>query len=272
MAGPAAGGLIVWLAGPAVAYVAAAACFIGALILILFLPDARPERQLDTSGKPKHSAGLADLVAGIRFVFRSKLILAALTLDLFAVLFGGATFLLPVFAKDILGVGAFGFGCLRAAPSLGAVTMAMIQAHRPPIQKAGRALLLTVAGFSVATIVFGLSRNYALSFVMLVLTGAFDNISVVIRHSLVPLATPDNMRGRVLAVNQIFVGSSNELGGLESGLTATWIGPVLSVVGGGIASIGVVLAVALGFPEVRQLKSLEDVKPIDPDGPAEAQS
>ncbi|HEX8324968.1 MAG TPA: MFS transporter [Tepidisphaeraceae bacterium] len=269
MGGPAIGGLIVWLGGPGVAYAVASVFFVVAFVLILMLPEATPvppstavPTSTDGPGRPK-PAGLADLMAGIRFVFRSKLILAALTLDLFAVLFGGATFLLPIFAKDILNVGAFGFGCLRAAPAVGAVTMALVQAHLPPFKNAGRMLLWTVAGFGAATIVFGLSRNYALSFCMLVLTGAFDNISVVIRHSLVPLATPDAMRGRVLAVNQIFVGSSNELGGLESGWTAYHFGPVASVVGGGIASILVVIGVAAKFPEVRRLKSLHDVKPIE---------
>lgn len=262
MGGPAIGGLIVWLAGPAVAYVAAAVCFAVALILVLQLPDTRPEPALKPDGTPRpKAAGFSDLLAGIRFVFRSKLILAVLTLDLFAVLFGGATFLMPIFAKEILLVGPLGFGFLRAAPAMGAVTMALVQAHMKPWKNAGRTLLWTVAGFGLVTIVFGLSRNYALSFCMLVLTGAFDNISVVIRHSLVPLLTPDHMRGRVLAVNQIFVGSSNELGGLESGVTAQAFGPVASVVGGGIASILVVLGVAAGFPEVRKLKSLHDVKP-----------
>ena len=265
MGGPALGGMIIWLAGPATAYAVAAACFVTAFGLILLLPDTRVEPARFADGSPRPAAGLADLAAGIRFVFNSRLILAALSLDLFAVLFGGATFLLPVFARDVLHVGAFGFGCLRAAPSIGAVTMAMVQAHRPPFKRAGRALLFAVAGFGLATVVFGLSRNYALSFVMLIFTGVFDNVSVVIRHSLVPLLTPDSMRGRVLAVNQIFVGSSNELGGLESGLTADWFGVVGSVVGGGIASIAVVLAVAAGFSEVRKLGSIEDVRPITDD-------
>ena len=254
MTGPALGGMIVWLASPAVAYAVAAVAFVISFVLILFLPDSIAERRGNT-------AGFSDLVAGIRFVFRTKLLLAALTLDLFAVLFGGATFLLPLFAADILHVGAFGFGCLRAAPSIGAVSMALAQAHLPPFKRAGRTLLIAVTGFGMATIVFGLSKSYTLSFCMLILTGMTDNISVVIRHSLAPLLTPDRMRGRVMAVNQIFVGSSNELGGLESGLTAYWLGPVQSVVYGGIASILVVIAIALRYPQVRKLTSLHDVEP-----------
>lgn len=257
MLGPAIGGLIIWLSGAAAAYGVATGMFIVSVLLVLMLPDILPERK-------HNAAGVKELLAGLRFVFNTKLLLAAMTLDLFAVLFGGATFLLPVFASDVLHVGAFGFGWLRAAPSIGAVCMAMIVAHRPPLKNAGWALLLTVAGFGAATLVFGLSRNYALSFAMLLFTGVFDNISVYVRHSLVPLITPDHMRGRVSAVNQIFVGSSNELGGLESGLTAWAFGSAAaSVVLGGIMSILVVAAVAVGFPQVRKLKSLHDVKPAD---------
>jgi MFS family permease len=188
---------------------------------------------------------------------------------MFAVLLGGAVYLLPVFASDILHVGATGFGWLRAAPSVGAVTMAMFLAHRPPMRRAGRALLLAVAGFGAATIVFGLSRNFWLSFVMLILAGAFDNISVVVRHTLVQLLTPDAMRGRVSAVNQVFIGSSNELGGMESGLTAAWWGPVASVVVGGIGTIVTVLAVALFARDLRQLGRLDELSPDTPE-PARA--
>ena len=258
MGGPAIGGLILWKFGAATAYGAAAACFVTSFLLILTLPytHIRHERT-----EEDHAAGLADLLAGIRFVFGNKLILAALTLDLFAVLFGGATFVLPVIAKDVLHVDRLGFGFLRAAPAIGAVTMALIQARMRPYQRAGPVLLWAVAGFGLATIVLGLSTSYTLTFAMLLLTGVFDNVSVVIRHSLVPLATPDKMRGRVLAVNQIFVGSSNELGGLESGLTTKAFGVVASVVAGGIASVAVVVAVAMGFPSVRKLKRLDDVRP-----------
>ncbi len=276
MVGPAIGGLIVWLGathGPTFAYATAAAAWAAAFVLIARLPDrsAHLQRAVDEASAAdadatitrRKAAGFADLVEGLRFVFRTKLLLAALTLDLFAVLFGGAVFLLPIFAKDILHVGAFGFGCLRAAGAIGAVSMALVQAHMPPFKRAGPVLLIAVTGFGLATIVFGLSESYLLSFLMLMAIGALDNISVVIRHSLVPLLTPDRMRGRVLAVNQIFVGSSNELGGLESGLTAKWFGAVASVVVGGILSIVVVFTVAIGFPQVRKLNRLNDVKPAE---------
>src|SRR5262249_23197239 len=151
---------------------------------------------------------LKSLLAGVRFVWNTPLILATITLDLFAVLLGGATALLPIYADEILGIGAFGLGWLRAGPALGALVMAVAMAHRPPLRKAGRALLWSVAGFGVATVVFGLSTNPVLSFLMLALTGALDNVSIVVRGTLVQLLTPDAMRGRVSAVNTIFVVSS----------------------------------------------------------------
>src|SRR5205823_2578001 len=175
------------------------------------------------------------------------------------VLFGGATALLPVYARDILEIGPGGLGWLRAAPSIGALGMAIVLAHRPPLQHAGRALLLSVAGFGVAMVGFGLSRDPALSFVLLAVTGALDNVSIVIRGTLVQSLTPDEMRGRVSAVNTIFIVSSNELGEFESGMTTElfgrlgWNGPVMSVVVGGIGTILVVLWVATKWPEVRRL-------------------
>ncbi|HEX3355747.1 MAG TPA: MFS transporter, partial [Tepidisphaeraceae bacterium] len=202
--------------------------------------------------------GFKTLVAGVRFVFNHKLLLPAMTLDLFAVLFGGASFLLPFFATDQLHVGSFGFGLLRAAPSIGAVGMALVIAHLPPMKRAGRSLLLAVVGFGLATIVFGFSRNFWLSMFMLFLTGAFDNVSVVVRHTLVQLQTPDAMRGRVSAVNQVFIGSSNELGGLESGVTAAIFGLVGSVVFGGIGTILVVGLVMLVWPQLGRFGSLQD--------------
>jgi MFS family permease len=253
--GPAVGGFIC-ARNIALAYALASAAMFTCGVLIFMLPEPPPR---DPSTKPR--GGWHDLVIGVRFVWRSKLMLGALTLDLFAVLLGGSVFLLPVFAEKYLHVGAMGFGILSAAPSIGAISAAMIQAHLPPAKRAGRAMLLAVAGFGVATIIFGLSRNFVLSFVMLVLTGAFDNISVVVRHTLVQLLTPDAMRGRVSAVNQMFIGSSNELGGLESGLTAAAWGATASVVGGGIGTIVVVILVAILFTRVRQLGSLADIKP-----------
>jgi MFS family permease len=264
MAGPAIGGFI---CGRSVthAYVFTAICWSAAMVAIFFLPEKRlPGASSDGDAKePRGVPSFADLIAGVRFVWHSKLMLGAMTLDMFAVLLGGCTFLLPIFAQR-LGVGAVGFGWLRAAPSIGALTMAVVIAHTPPFQRAGRALLIAVAGFGCSTIVFGLSMNYGLSFAMLVIAGAFDNVSVVVRHTLVQLLTPDAMRGRVSAVNQVFIGSSNELGGLESGLTAAWFGPVGSVVAGGIGTILVVLGVASIWPQVRKLGSLKDIRPDEP--------
>ena len=250
MVGPALGGLVIARTGGAMwAYLLDA---IGsALIIVLILPIRVPP-----TPRASEPVTLRSLLAGICFVWRTELILATITLDLFAVLVGGATALLPIFAEDILRVGPVGLGWLRAAPSFGAFLMAMTLAHRPPLRHAGPTLLWAVAGFGAATIVFGLSRDARLSFAMLLLTGALDNISVVVRATLVQLLTPDSMRGRVSAVNAIFIGSSNELGGFESGLTAQLVGPVVSVVAGGIGTILVVLAVALIWPPVRRLGSL----------------
>jgi MFS family permease len=193
------------------------------------------------------------LLEGVRFLRRSQIILAAITLDLFAVLLGGATTLLPIYARDILHVGPAGLGWLRAAPSIGAVCISLSIAHFPPFKKTGRTLLLAVAGFGLATFIFGVSRSFWLSLLMLFLLGGLDNISVVIRSTLLLTRTPDAMRGRVAAVNTLFVGASNELGGFESGLAAQLFGPVIAVSAGGIGTILVVLLVALLWPEMRRL-------------------
>jgi MFS family permease len=231
-------------------YMLACTCSWLCMILFFFI-QPRP------IAKPTEAPTLASLFDGVKFVWRTKLLLAAITLDLFAVLLGGATALLPVFAKDILHEGAESAGYLRAAPAVGALTMGLIIAHWPLIQRrSGPALLLAVAGFGAATIGFGLSTNFWLSLVMLALTGALDNISVVIRTTLVQTITPDNMRGRVSAVNLVFISSSNELGAFESGITAEWFGAVESVVGGGIGTIGVVLMSMLLWPQLMTLGSL----------------
>ena len=196
------------------------------------------------------------LKEGFRFMRDTKIILAAITLDMFAVLFGGAVALLPIYATDILHVGAQGLGIMRAAPSVGALIMAFVIAHRPPMQNAGRTLLLAVAGFGLATIVFGLSTSFPLSIAMLLLLGALDNISVVIRGTLLLTQIPDEMRGRISAVNSIFIGVSNEMGSFESGLAAALFGPVAAVVAGGIGTIIVVFVVARIWPEMGQLKTL----------------
>jgi hypothetical protein len=221
--------------------------------------------------RPPMERTLASLLAGARFVWRTKPILATITLDLFAVLFGGATALLAIFAENTIHVGPVGYGWLRAAPALGALVMALALAHRPPLRRPGVALLFAVTGYGLATIVFGLSESFTLSFVMLALTGALDNISVVVRGTLVQVLTPDAMRGRVSAVNAVFIGSSNELGAYESGETAYWFGHVASVVGGGIATIAVVVAVMLLWPEVLRLGPLHQArKAVTPDAMAES--
>lgn len=265
MAGPALGGLVVYytLTG---AYVLDACCSLSFFILLFFVA-VRPVAPI------KKGATLANIAEGIRFVWRTKVILAAITLDLFAVLLGGATYLLPLFATDILHVGARGFGWLKAAPAFGAVIMALIQAHMPPLRRAGATMLWAVTGFGLATIVFGLSHSFALSFIMLLITGATDNISVVVRHTLVQMLPPETMRGRVSAVNNVFIGASNEIGGLESGLSA-WgfakiLGPVMgavaSVVLGGVGSALTVIIIALVWPQIRQFGSLADARPIELD-------
>jgi MFS family permease len=245
--GPALGGLVLGATGqPAAAYLLAVCCSLGCVVL---LTPVRPRAAV----RAPLARSLGALLAGLRFVFRTEPLLAAITLDLFAVLLGGATALLPMYA-EILGVDAVGYGWLRAGPALGAIVMAVALAHRPPLQRPGRSLLLAVAGFGAATIVFGLSRDFLLSFLMLALTGALDNVSVVVRGTLVQTLTPDEMRGRVAAVNSVFISSSNELGAFESGATAAWFGPVASVVGGGGGTILVVLAVAWAWPHLLSLR------------------
>jgi MFS family permease len=248
--GPALGGLLIALqhAGWLVYAIAAGMLLLVALMLGLMRP--RPAE------RSTEELTLASLLAGLRFVWNTKIILASITLDMFAVLLGGATALLPIFARDILQVGAAGLGWMRAAPATGAVLAALTIAFLPPFKHAGRTLLVVVAGFGLATIVFGLSRSFPLSLLMLGLLGAFDNISVVIRSTLVLTRTPDAMRGRVNAVHFVFIGLSNELGAFESGVAAAVLGPVVAVAAGGVGTILVVLLVAWIWPEVRRLGRL----------------
>lgn len=197
------------------------------------------------------------LMEGFRFIRSTKVILAAITLDMFAVLFGGAVALLPIYATDILQVGPQGLGIMRAAPSIGAIIMALLIAQLPPFKHAGKTLLIAVAGFGIATIVFGFSKNFLLSVAMLTLLGGLDNISVIIRSTLILTFTPDEMRGRTAAVNSIFIGTSNELGAFESGMAASLFGPIIAVVAGGIGTILVVLTIARVWPEMRNLQTLD---------------
>ena len=256
VAGPAIGGFIIAWSIPS-AYLFSAATTVAYILLLLSMciPDA-----------PRSHRGqmIKQVMEGIRFVWNRKLILGSISLDLFAVFLGGAVYLLPIFARDIISNPPLGFsaeqvlGWLRAAPAAGSIAMALILAHRPPMRKAGRSLFTAVAAFGVATVVFGLSRNFWLSWAMLFLTGFFDNISVVIRQTLVQLRTPNHMRGRVSAVNFLFIGSSNELGGFESGLVAQLFSPVISVISGGIGTLLVVATWLKIFPGLRKVRHLAD--------------
>lgn len=255
--GPAVGGMLIAATGTATAPFAAAA--VGQLIFIGMLrtlPLRVPPPATD-----KRSA--KDLFAGFRFVRQNPLFLSAITLDLFGVLFGGAVALLPIYAKDILAVGPAGLGWLRAAPGLGALTMALMTTRLPAWQRPGRVLLMVVAGFGLATIGFGLSRSFPLSLACLFLTGVFDNVSVVIRLTLEQIITPDHLRGRVSAINYVFIGFSNEFGAFESGATAALFGPTLSVVGGGLATLLVVAMVGAVWPQLARIGALHSLRAHD---------
>ena len=248
------GGLLALSRSPATVYLAHAAL---AAVFLLLLTGVRAPRA--TRSAPVFS--LDSVLEGARYVRRTPILLAAITLDLFAVLFGGAVVLLPVFAKDILHVGPAGLGWLLAAQSIGAVATTLTLAHLPPLRHAGPALLRAVTLFGIATIVFGLSRSYLLSFLALAVAGAADSVSVVIRMTLSQLGTPDALRGRVSAVNSLFIGTSNELGNFESGALAALAGPVVSVVAGGVGTILTVAAAAAKWPEIRRLGTLEETVP-----------
>jgi MFS family permease len=249
--GPAVGGtLIAWTHRAAPVYAANAIAAFACLLLM-----AMVRRSHVVALKEKMT--LRSLIVGFKFVFASRIILGTITLDLFAVLLGGATALLPVYARDILHSGPAGLGLLQAALPSGSLLCALILAHRPPLQRAGRTMLWAVGLFGIATIAFGISRWFWVSLLMLFVCGVVDNISVVVRHTLVQLLTPDEKRGRVSAVNSLFIGTSNELGGFESGTVAHWFGPVFSVVSGGIGTILVVIAVALIWPEIRKYGRLD---------------
>ncbi|MDG2072175.1 MAG: MFS transporter [Pseudomonadales bacterium] len=241
-----------------------AAYFLSALssaTFILFLAGMR----LPPAPRIQRGNMIGQVVEGLRFVWNRQILLGAISLDLFAVLLGGAVYLLPIFARDIIDASAVGLepeellGWLRAAPAVGALMMAISMAYLPPIQHAGRILFWSVAGFGVATIVFGFSTSFWLSMAALTLTGALDNISMVIRQVITQMSTPNEMRGRVSAVSSIFVGSSNELGGFESGLVAQLTTPLISVVSGGIGTLLVVGSWCGLFPKLLSLGSLSSL-------------
>ncbi len=257
LVGPAIGGAIVATWGAPTSYAINIAC---AGFSFLTFSLTAPSNHV---GSAKEPVTWTTLVSGVRFVFGTRLLLGLFCLDLFAVLLGGATALLPIYANDILKVGPQGYGLMRAAPSLGAIIMALIVAHLPPWRRAGRAMLFAVAGFGLGTVVFGVSKLFWLSLVALAITGMFDNISVVVRQTVMQMITPDAMRGRVSAITFLFISCSNELGELESGLTARWFGAVGSVVVGGIGTILVVLGATFVFPQIGRLGRLHELKPVE---------
>ena len=245
IAGPAIGGLV-YLLGPDIVYGTVAALLAAAFVLIIGVKTAKPAR-------PDQPDSWHVLLEGLRFVWKKKVILGAVSLDLFAVLFGGAVALLPAYASDILHVGPDGFGWLRAAPGIGAAIVAISLAGRPITRHVGVKMFAGVAVFGLATIVFGLSHQFLVSLGALVVIGASDMVSVYIRHMLVQLETPDGIRGRVSAVNAVFIGASNELGEFESGVTAAWWGLKPAVVVGGMASVAIAGLWMRGFPELRRM-------------------
>lgn len=225
--------------------------------LLLFAVAFVQLLRIPNKGKPVNvtlsESIFKSMKVGLKFVYTNKTLLSAISLDLFAVLFGGAVALIPAFTDKVLGLGPEAYGLLRTSPAIGAVVMAIVMVFYPPGRKAGLALLYCVSAFGLFTIAFALSRNYWLAFGMLFLTGAFDNVSVVIRHSILQLMTPDHMRGRVSAINSIFIGSSNEIGAFESGLAARLMGLVPSIVFGGAMTIGVVFGVHKLNPKLHKL-------------------
>ncbi|MGN6390348.1 MAG: MFS transporter, partial [Burkholderiaceae bacterium] len=246
--GPALGGLI-YAAGASLVYLASGALLAAALLLIRRI-------RIEHVAPPREPVTLRTLFAGIEFIWRRKEVLGAISLDMFAVLLGGAVALLPVFARDVLHVGPTGLGLLRAAPAVGALGMSVWLSRHPIRRRAGMTMFGAVALFGAATVVFGLSASFALSLIALLATGVFDMISVVVRQSLVQLETPDAMRGRVSAVNSIFIGASNQLGEFESGITAGWFGAVPSVVLGGLGTLAIVALWIRLFPALAKREAL----------------
>jgi MFS family permease len=252
--GPALGGLLYGLMGGATpVYMICATLACGALG---FTFAVRPPVQVPEAG----AASFERLIAGVRYVWRNKIILGSISLDLFAVLLGGVVALLPVFAHDILHVGPTGMGALRSAPGVGAAVVAVVLAFRPLERSPGKVMLACVAMYGLSIIAFGLSRSFVLSLFVLFVAGASDMISVFVRHTVVQLTTPDAMRGRVSAVNLVFIGASNELGEFESGVTAAWLGTVPAVVAGGVGTCAIVLLCAALFPELRKIERLSDLR------------
>jgi MFS family permease len=243
--GPMLGGLIYGFTGsPVAVYSSAAISYLTAFVLVSLVRERVP-------AKRRSVESLGAVLDGLRFIWQNKLILGAISLDLFAVLLGGAVALLPVFAREILRVGPTGLGVLRAAPGLGAIVTSIVLAHWPLRRRVGAAMLWCVFGFGVFIIVFGSSHNVPLSVAALLLAGACDTVSVIVRHTMIQLGTPDAMRGRVSAVNMVFIGASNEVGQFESGITAQWFGTVTAVILGGVGTLAVVFMWSRLFPTLR---------------------
>ena len=255
IAGPALGGLL-FAFDPELVYGVASFFSLVSLAAVLLMHAGR-------DGAGAGSPDLASVLGGVRLVRRTPVLLGAISLDLFAVLFGGAVALLPVFARDVLGVGPAGLGVLRAAPAVGALCAAFVLAHRPVRRHAGRTLMIVVALYGLTIVVFGLSETMWLSLAALAVGGAVDTVSVVLRQTILPLVTPDELRGRVTAVEMVFISASNELGAFESGVAAALIGAVPAVVVGGIVTIGVALTWTRLFPQLATVDRLDELRPVE---------
>jgi len=267
--GPVLAGFL-YVVDPAVPFAATAALLAVAIAgLLVLVPAPTVERLLSAPGG---RAALRDAWEGLRFVRRKPILFGAISLDLAAVLFGGVVALLPAIAEERLGVGAVGLGWLRAAMGIGAAATALVLASRPVTRRVGRVLMLTVGLFGLMTVVLGLTRSYLVAFVALAVLSGADAVSMYIRGTIVPLATPEAMRGRVLAVEQVFIGASNELGAFESGVAAHFLGLVGAVVSGGLATLGVVVLWWLFFPDLRNVDRFGEVRPRPAGSQAEARA
>lgn len=254
VSGPAIGGLVYGFFGITAAYVMVVIFVISGFFFFFSIKSkVMPVREF-------HESLLHSLSAGIRFVYKTQVLFGALMMDMLAVLFGGATAMLPVFAAEVLFVGPQGLGFLRAAPAAGAVIMALFLAYNPPVRNSGRKLFISVAGFGICIVLFAISKNFYLSLFLLALSGVFDNISVIIRHTIMQIFTPDHMRGRVAAVNSIFIGSSNEIGSFESGLAARLLGLIPSVIFGGGMTLLITGITAKIAPALRKMELREKLK------------
>jgi MFS family permease len=265
VAGPALGGVLYAVSPTLVYALAAAVCLLASVSVVMIRARPAEATRPGTPGAPS-SPSVESVLEGVRFVGRTPMLLGVILLDLLVVLFGGAVALLPVFARSILHVGPEGLGVLRAAPAVGALAAAVVLTRRPLVRRAGRRLLLVVAVFGGSIIVFGLSRVFALSLVMLAISGFADMISVNIRTTTVTLATPDRLRGRVSAVEMVFISASNQLGAFESGLAASLVGTVPAVVGGGVITVAIALSWRRLFPSVARIDRMQEIRPAGEPG------